>query len=148
MKRILFICHGNICRSPMAEFIFKHLADQAGRGDEFQVGSAAVSSEEEGNPIYGPALRQLKSHGIPVSEHYAWQIGRKDYGKYDLFVGMDQSNLRRMLTIFGGDPLGKVHLLKDYTDHPGDVADPWYSGNFDAAWRDIEAGCRGMLSKV
>lgn len=148
MKKILFVCHGNICRSPMAEFIFKHLVKEAGREDEFQVESGAVSDEEVGNPIYPAALRQLKAHGVRVTEHYARQLKRKDYEKYDLFIGMDRSNLLKMQRIFGGDPEGKIHLLLDYTQSPGDVADPWYSQNFEAAWRDIEGGCRALLEMV
>lgn len=148
MVKILFICHGNICRSPMAEFIMKAAVRAAGLEARFQVDSAAVSREEIGNPIYPPAQRQLRAHGVPFDDHRARQMTRADYGAYDLLVGMDGSNLAAMRRICGGDPDGKLRLLMEYTRTPRDVADPWYSGDFDAAWRDIESGCRALLDAL
>lgn len=148
MIKILFVCHGNICRSPMAEFIMKAAVRAAGLEARFQVDSAAVSREEIGNPIYPPAQRQLRAHGVPFDDHRARQMTRADYGAYDLLVGMDGSNLAAMRRICGGDPDGKLRLLMEYTRTPRDVADPWYSGDFDAAWRDIESGCRALLDAL
>ena len=148
MVKILFICHGNICRSPMAEFIMKAMAREAGVGDRLWIGSAAVSREELGNPIYPPAQRQLRAHGVPFDDHRARQMTRADYGAYDLLIGMDSGNLAGMRRICGGDPEGKLRLLMAYTGAARDVADPWYSGDFDAAWRDIESGCRALLDAL
>lgn len=154
MKRILFICHGNICRSVTAEFVFKHLAEEAGVSNRFEVDSAATSREEIGNPIYPMALRTLEAHGIKDSHHAARQVTRKDYDYYDLLVLMDEENLRGLRRIIPGDPMGKVSLLLDHTDasdkrhHGRDVADPWYTRNFDQAWEDITVGCRALLEKV
>lgn len=148
MTRLLFICHGNICRSPMAEFIFKNLAAQSGLSDDFEVASAATSAEELGNPVYPPARRKLAERGIDCKGKTARQLVRSDYDRYDLLVGMDSANLRNMQRLFGGDSGKKLSLLMDYTDRPGDVADPWYTRDFDAALRDIEEGCRGLLSRL
>ena len=147
-KKILFVCHGNICRSPMAEFVMKWLVKEAGREGEFEIASAATSTEEIGNPVYPPARRKLAEHGISSAGKYARQITRRDYQYYDLIVGMDQWNLRNMRRMLGGDPNGKICLLMDYTDRPGDVADPWYTGDFEATWRDVLEGCEGMLEKI
>ena len=146
MKRILFVCHGNICRSPMAEYIMKHLVAEAGREDDFVIDSAATSTEEIGCPVYPPARRKLAENGIRCDGHAARQITPRDYAHYDLIIGMDQHNYYNMLRAFGGDPEGKVHLLMDYTSRPGDVADPWYTGNFDATWRDCLEGCTALLN--
>ena len=148
MVKILFLCHGNICRSPMAEFMMKAEVREAGLESRFRIDSAAVSREEIGNPIYPPAQRQLRAHGVPFDDHRARQMTRADYGAYDLLVGMDGSNLAAMRRICGGDPDGKLRLLMEYTRTPRDVADPWYSGDFDAAWRDIESGCRALLDAL
>ena len=148
MKKLLFVCHGNICRSPMAEFIMKAMAREAGVGDRLWIGSAAVSREELGNPIYPPAQRQLRAHGVPFDDHRARQMTRADYDAYDLLIGMDSGNLAGMRRICGGDPEGKLRLLMAYTGAARDVADPWYSGDFDAAWRDIESGCRALLDAL
>lgn len=148
MTRILFVCLGNICRSPMAEFVMKDLVEKAGLVGEVQVSSAAVSAEEMGNPVYPPARRKLAEHGIDCAGKRARQLGWEDYDKYDLLIGMDRSNLRGMERICGGDPAGKLHLLMDYTDRPGEVADPWYTGDFEATWRDVEEGCRRLLEKL
>ena len=146
MTRILFVCHGNICRSPMAEFVMKKLAAEAGA--EVYAESAATSREEIGNPVYPPARRELARHGIGCEGKSARQITPADYDRFDLIVGMDRANLRNMLRILGGDPHGKVKLLLDYTPHPRDVADPWYTGDFDATWRDVNEGCRGILKEL
>ena len=148
MPRILFVCHGNICRSPMAEFVMKHLVEEAGLADEFEIASAATSTEEIGNPVYPPARRKLAEHGISCAGKTARQLRRSDYDHYDLLIGMDQYNLRNMLRMCGGDPDGKIHLLLDYTDRPGDVADPWYTDNFDATWRDCLEGCTALLQTL
>lgn len=148
MYRILFLCHGNICRSPMAECIFQDLLNRRGLADRFCADSAAVSSEETGSPIYPPARRTLLAHGVLLTEHRARTMRREDYGRWDLLVGMDESNLRNIRRIAGGDPLGKVRRLLDGTDRPRDVADPWYTGDFEAAYADIDAGCRALLEAL
>ena len=148
MTKVLFVCHGNICRSPMAEFVMKDMVKKAGLEGQFRIASAATSTEEIGNPVYPPARRKLAEHGIGCDGHAARQLTSRDYGDYDLLIGMDQANLRNMRRICGGDPAGKLHLLLDYTDHPGDVADPWYTGDFEATWRDVQAGCRGLLDRL
>ena len=148
MTNILFICHGNICRSPMAEFVMKDLVEKAGFSAQFYIDSAATSREEIGNPVYPPARRKLAEHGVACGGHAARQLTAQDYREYDLLIGMDQANLRNMKRICGGDPEGKLHLLLDYTSRPGDVADPWYTGDFDATWRDVLAGCQGLLCSL
>ena len=152
MKRIMFVCHGNICRSPMAEFIFKKLIAEKGFDEEFFVSSCATSREEIvgniGNPVYPPARAELLRHGIDPVGKRAVQLRSEDYGKYDLFVAMDSMNVRNMMKIIGSDPEGKVRKLMDYTPRGGDVADPWYTGNFDITYRDILDGCTGLLNKL
>ena len=148
MIKILFVCHGNICRSPMAEFVMKDLVEKAGLSDRFHIESAATSTDEIGNPVYMPARRKLAEHGISCDGKTARQLKRSDYGKYDLFIGMDQANERNMRRMLGGDRAGKIHLMLDYTDRPGSVADPWYTGDFDATWRDVLEGCIGLLKEL
>ncbi|MCJ7835346.1 low molecular weight phosphotyrosine protein phosphatase [Cuneatibacter sp. NSJ-177] len=148
MIKILFICHGNICRSPMAEFVFLNLVKKAGCESEFEIDSAATSREEIGNPVHPGTLRKLAEQGVPVREHRARQMTRQDYQKYDYLIGMDAQNLRNMLRILGGDPEGKVKLLLDFTGNPRDIADPWYTGNFDATYEDIREGCEALLRKM
>ena len=148
MKRILFVCHGNICRSPMAEFVMKHLVDEAGLSYRFEIESAATSTEEIGNSVYPPARRILAEHGIGCKGKTARQMTRADYERFDLLIGMDRYNLRNMERIAGGDPDGKIHLLLDYTARPGDVADPWYTGDFQATWRDVTEGCTALLKTL
>ena len=148
MLRILFVCHGNICRSPMAEFVLKDMVKQEGREKDFLIESAATSTEEIGNSVYPPARKKLAEHGIGCEGKTARQMRASDYRRFDLLIGMDRANLRNMQRICGGDPDGKIHLLLDYTDRPGDVADPWYTGDFDATWRDVEEGCRGLLNTI
>ena len=148
MTRILFVCHGNICRSPMAEFVMRDLVRKAGLEKDFLIESAATSTEEIGNSVYPPARRKLAEHGINCAGKTARQLQNDDYEEYDLLIGMDQANLRNMHRICGGDFEGKMHLLMEYTDRPGDVADPWYTGDFDATWRDVLAGCQGLLHEM
>lgn len=143
-----FLCHGNICRSPMAEFIMKDLVKKAGLEQSIQIESAATSTEEIGNPVYPPARRKLSEHGIDCSGKRARQLLNSDYEKYDLLIGMDRANLRSMYRICGGDFADKMHLLMDFTDRPGEVADPWYTDDFDTTWRDVEEGCRGLLRHI
>ena len=148
MKKLLFVCHGNICRSPMAEFVMKDLVKKAGLEDQFTIASAATSTEEIGNPVYPPARNKLAQHGISCQGHAARQLKRADYGRWDLLIGMDQANLRNMNRICGGDPEGKIHLLMDYTARPGEVADPWYTGDFEATWQDVLLGCSQLLQQL
>lgn len=152
MIKILFICHGNICRSPMAEFIFKDLVRKCGRAEEFEVASCATSREEiwngVGNPVYPPAREELAKHGIGCAGKRAVQLTKADYNHYDLLIGMDENNIRNMMRILGADPEGKVRKLMDYTGRGGDVADPWYSDRFDIAYRDIEEGCKALLEHL
>lgn len=148
MVKILFICHGNICRSPMAEFVMKDLVQKAGLDGQLAIASAATSTEEIGNPVYPPARRKLAEHGIRCDGKRARQLRRDDYTRYDLLIGMDRANVRNMERICGGDPEGKLHLLLEYTARPGEVADPWYTGDFQATWEDVEAGCTGLLQSL
>ncbi len=148
MIKILFVCHGNICRSPMAEFMLRDMVKKAGRSAEFEIASAATSAEELGNPVYPPARRELKAHGIDCTGKTARQLSWADYDRYDLFIGMDQRNLRAMHRILKGDPQKKIRLMMDYTNRPGDVADPWYTGEFGVTWRDVSEGCRGLLEAL
>ena len=148
MKNILFICHGNICRSPMAEFVMKDLVQKAGLASEFHIESAATSREEIGNPVYPPAQRKLADHGISCNGHAARQLTNQDYDEYDLLIGMDQANLRDMYRICGGDYAEKMSLLMGHTARPGNVADPWYTGDFEATWQDVLEGCHGLLKEL
>lgn len=149
MNRILFVCHGNICRSPMAAFVMQDLVKKAGLAAEFQIASAATSTEEIGNPVYPPAHRKLAEHGISCTSHVARQLQKCDYAEYDLLIGMDHANIRNMTRICGGDPENKIHLLMDYSTHAGkEVADPWYTGNFETTWQDVLAGCQGLLCQL
>ncbi len=152
MIKIMFVCHGNICRSPMAEFIMKYLIKQCGKEKEISVASSATSTEEIyngiGNPMYPPAKAELRKHGIPFTERKAVQLKKEDYEKYDLLIGMDNANIRNMKRMFGVDPMNKIHKLMDFTEEGGDVADPWYSDRFDIAYRDILNGCTKLLNKI
>ena len=152
MIKILFVCHGNICRSPMAEFMFKDEIRRRGEEELFEAASAATSTEEIwngiGNPVYPPAKKILAQHGISCEGKRAVQLKREDYEKYDYIIGMDEMNRRNMLRILGGDPEGKVSLLLDYTDHPRSVADPWYTGDFQTTYDDISEGINALLDKL
>ena len=146
MKKILFVCHGNICRSPMAEFVMKDLVRKAGLESQYHIESAATSTEELGNEVYPPAKRKLAEHSISCKGKTARQMTRNDYNRFDLLIGMDDWNIRNMQRICGGDPEGKIHKLLDYTYRTGNVADPWYTGDFEATWRDVLEGCQALLS--
>ena len=148
MIKILFVCHGNICRSPMAEFVMKDLLNKKGIAGQFEIASAATSTEEIGNPVYPPAKRKLKEHGISCEGKTARQMTKEDYTYYDYIIVMDRFNLRNMAKFVGNDPDNKVSLLMDFTNHPGDVADPWYTGDFDATLNDVCEGCVGIIKKL
>ena len=148
MIKILFVCHGNICRSPMAEFVMKDLVNKKGIADEFEIASAATSTEEIGNSVYPPAKRKLKEHGISCAGKTARQMTREDYLYYDYIIAMDKFNIKNMTRFVGNDTDNKVSLLMDFTNRPGDVADPWYTGYFDTTWDDVNEGCVGILKKL
>ena len=145
MTKILMVCHGNICRSPMAEFVMKDLARRAGLDGAFLIDSAATSTEELGNPVYPPARRILREHGIDCAGKTARRMTRADYDAYDLLIGMDHANIRDMTRLCGGDPEGKIHLLLEYAGRRDEVADPWWTGDFRTAWRDVSEGCAALL---
>ena len=152
MTRILFVCHGNICRSPMAEFIFKDMVEKQGRAKEFFIASCATSTEEIwngiGNLVYPPAKAELAKHGISCEGKRAVQLRKTDYVNYDLLIAMDSNNLRNIHRMLGGDPQQKVRKLMDYSPRGGDVADPRYTDRFDIAYRDIEEGCQCLLEQL
>ena len=148
MIKVLFICHGNICRSPMAEFVMKDLVKKAGLEKEFFIASAATSTEEIGNPVYPPARRRLAQAGISCDGKYAVQLTKKDYEKYDYIIGMEQVYIKNIMRIVGEDPQKKVYRLLDFTGQPGDIADPWYSGDFDTTYEQVLAGCEGLLKEL
>ena len=148
MTKMIFLCYGNICRSPMAEFVMKDLVAKAGLSDKFEIASAATSTEEIGNPPHHGTVAKLREVGIPVVAHRARQVRRAEYGNWDRIVYMDAENARGLRRIFGDDPDGKITRLLDWTERPGDVADPWYTGNFDATYRDVLAGCTAMLEQM
>ena len=159
MIKILFVCHGNICRSTMAEFVMKDIVNKQGLADEFHIESGATHTDEiwngMGSPVYPPARAKLREHEIGTSDN---ELGvadkrakltvRSDYEKYDFLIGMDSANIRNMNHIYGGDPDQKIFKMLDFTDRDGDVADPWYTGNFDATWRDVSEGCHGLFRSI
>ena len=152
MIKILFVCHGNICRSPMAEFVLRDMVKKAGCMADFNIDSAATSREELGNPVYPPAKKKLREHGIGtpendlgVSTKRARQITDSDYETYDYLIGMDSANIRNMKQKYRNDPDGIIYSLMDFTDRPGSVADPWYTGDFEATWQDVSEGCECLL---
>lgn len=159
MIRILFVCHGNICRSTMGEFVMKDIVNKQGLAEAFHIESSATHTDEiwngVGSPVYPPARAKLREHGIGtadnelgVSAKRARLTSRTDYDKFDFIIGMDSANMRNLNSLFGGDPDHKLHKMLDYTDREGDVADPWYTGNFDATWRDVSEGCHGLFRSI
>ncbi len=148
MTKILFVCHGNICRSPLAEFIMKELVKEKGIAEDFYIASAATSTEEIGIPIYPPVRRILDKKGINYSGKTAIQVKKSDYENFDFLICMDRNNLRNISRIIGKDNKQKVSLLLDFTDHPRDVADPWYTGDFETTLKDVENGCSGLLQYI
>lgn len=145
MIKVLFICHGNICRSPMAEFVMKNLVEKRGISSDFYIESAATSTEEIGNPVYPPAKRKLAEHGISCDGKYARQVTKRDYQEYDYLIVMDNWNMKNLRRMLGADPEGKMFMLMSFAGSSREVADPWYTGNFDATWHDVTAGCEGLL---
>lgn len=144
--KVLFICHGNICRSTMSQFVFQDMINKKGLTDLFYINSAATSREEIGNgPHYG-TVNKMKQVGIPVLPHRAVQMTKKDYREYDYLIGMDEANIKNMTRIAGGDPEGKIHMLLDYSDSPRAIADPWYTGNFDVTYDDVVEGCTAFFN--
>ena len=146
--KILFVCHGNICRSPMAEYVMKDMVRRAGLQGRFEIASAATSYEEIGNPVYPPAVRELARHGIGCRGHAARHMEREDYARYDYLVGMEPVNLRNMNRICGGDPEGKIRLLLSFAGRGEAIDDPWYTGRFEEVYRQIEEGCAAMLDQL
>lgn len=148
MTKILFICHGNICRSTMAQYVMQYLVDKRGLSDCFYIDSAATSREEIGNGVHHGTRAKLREVGIPCGDHRARQMTRGDYEEYDYLIGMDTWNIRNMNRIVGADPDHKIHKLLEYTNRGGDIADPWYTGNFDETYRDVSEGCEGLLAHI
>ncbi len=145
MKKVLFVCLGNICRSPMAEFVFKRMVADNGLTDKYLIASAATSNWEIGNPVYPPACEELALHGISCVGKRAVKLTKADYNKYDIILGMEQQNIKDILRITGGDPDNKIKLLMSFTDTPKNIDDPWYTGDFDITYNEIYKGCSGLL---
>ena len=144
--KVLFVCHGNICRSVSAQYIFDEMIRENRLEGVFSCDSAATSREEIGNPVYPPMRQALVAHGVPIGDHRARQLVRAEYDEYDLIIGMDSENMYYIDRIFGGDPEGKVHTLMEYTDNPGElIDDPWYTRDFETAYRQIKKGCAALL---
>lgn len=148
MIKVLFICHGNICRSPMAEFVFRNMVKERGLSHLITVASSATSREEIGNPVHPGTKRKLKEYGIHTDGKYAVQLKKSDYEEYDYLLAMEQYNIKNAMRILGSDPEGKVARLLDYSDRPRDIADPWYTGNFDVTYEDIYEGCEALLTHI
>lgn len=148
MTRILFVCHGNICRSPMAEFVMRDLVKKAGLEGQFHIESAATSTEEIGNPVHRGTREKLRQVGISCAGKTARQLTRSDYAAYDYLIGMDTWNIRNMHRMLGGDPDKKIYKLLEFAGSTQDVADPWYTGDFETTYQDVVAGCQGLLSKI
>lgn len=148
MYRILFVCHGNICRSPMAEFVFRDMVQKQGRGNEFFIRSCATSTEEIGNPVHYGTRRKLAEVGISCEGKFAVQMTRSDYDKYDYIIAMDENNVRNIMRIIKSDPQSKVSLLLDFANEHRSIADPWYTGDFDVTYRDVVKGCTALLSTL
>ena len=148
MIKILFICHGNICRSPMAEFVMRDLVTKAGLGSQFHIASAATSTEEIGNPVHYGTRNKLREVGISTEGKYAVQMKRSDYKNYDYIIGMDSMNRRNILRMTGDDPEKKVYNLLEFAGESADIADPWYTGNFDRTYEDVLRGCKALLRHI
>lgn len=148
MYKILFVCHGNICRSPMAEFVMKDIVKKAGRSDEFYIASCATSTEEIGNPVHHGTRRKLAEVGISCDGKRAVQLTKSDYNKYDYIIAMDEMNIRNIMRIIKSDPEGKVSLLLLHAGMSGSIADPWYTGNFDDTYRDVLLGCKALFNEI
>ena len=148
MIRILFVCHGNICRSPMAEFVMKDMVKRKGLAGQFEINSAATSTEEIGNPVYPPARKALSEHGISCDDKTARRMTKGDYDYYDYIIAMDKNNIRNIERIVGEDKDHKISLLLSYSGIDRDISDPWYTGNFDATWNDVVKGCKGLLEYI
>ena len=148
MTKILFICHGNICRSTMAEYVMKHIVKSQGLSDLFYIDSAATSREEIGSPVHHGTRRKLREVGIPCGDHRARQVAQADYAKFDYLICMDSANIRNLGRIINSDPEGKVYKLLEFTERKGDIADPWYTGNFDITYEDVREGCEALLVHV
>lgn len=148
MYRILFVCHGNICRSPMAEFVMKDIVKKAGRSDEFYIASCATSTEEIGNPVHHGTRRKLAEVGISCDGKRAVQLTKSDYNKYDYIIAMDEMNIRNIMRIIKSDPEGKVSLLLSHAGMSGSIADPWYTDNFDDTYRDVLLGCKALFNEI
>ena len=144
MIKVLFICHGNICRSPMAEFVMKDIVSRKGKSEEYYISSAATSTEEIGNGIHRGTLAKLREHGIFCDGHRAVQLTKDDYDKYDYLIGMDDANIRNMMRIAGGDAQKKIYKLLEFTGSSRAIADPWYTGNFDVTYADVKEGCEAF----
>ncbi len=148
MIRVLFVCHGNICRSPMAEYVLKDMVKKLGVESQFYIDSAATSTEEIGNRVHYGTRRKLAEVGIPCGSHRARQMTRQDYDAYDYIIGMDSANIRNIGRIVGFDKDNKIYRLLDFTDNPRDIADPWYTGKFDKTYEDVMEGCEGLLKHL
>lgn len=148
MIRVLFVCHGNICRSPMAEFVLKDLVKKAGLEDQFSIASAATSTEEIGNPIHHGTMAIFRKYHIPCTGHRAVQMKKSDYDAYDYIIGMDNANIRNILRIVGSDPEHKVYKLLEFAGSSREVADPWYTGDFETTYRDVCEGCTAFLEYI
>ena len=148
MIKILFICHGNICRSPMAQFVLEDMVEKAGMRDQFMIDSCATSREEIGNGVHYGTKDKLRKEGVRMHDHRARQLTKKDYEEYDDLIGMEDTNIRNMKHLLGGDPEHKMMRLLDFSDHPRDIVDPWYTDNFDITYTDIVEGCEAFLKTL
>ena len=148
MIKILFICHGNICRSPMAQFVLEDMVEKAGMRDQFMIDSCATSREEIGNGVHYGTKDKLRKEGVRMHDHRARQLTKKDYEEYDYLIGMEETNIRNMKHLLGGDPEHKMMRLLDFSDHPRDIVDPWYTDNFDITYTDIVEGCEEFLKTL
>ena len=148
MINVLFICHGNICRSPMAEYIFRDMVQRQGLAQRFHIASAATSREEIGNDVYPPARAELRAHGVPVGHRAAVQVTPRDYDVYDWLLTMDENNARNLRRILPHDPDGKIRALLSFAGEQRGIADPWYTDDFEATWRDVLEGCQGLLRET